>query len=317
MRSFEPSRPSLIEVRRKDQLVALAPLLIYESESEKVLGLMGGGVSDYLDILVHPDFAKEALAAIWNHMEEEPDWTALDLTDLPNTSLLLHKLPDDFDFNKTTHDVCSGLTLPSKIEELKNLVPFRQVRNVRNARNRLHRAGSVHIEIAAGDNLLSFLDTLFDLHGQRWALAGQPGVLADPAIQSFHKTVAPQLLERGVLRLYGLRLNGRIIASLYALFERDSASCYLQGFDPDYAHFSPGVHLLGSVIADAVREGKQRIDFLRGREPYKQHWGAVESPTFRIQASQLPHFKQPQAPSARHRCVGVANPLPERFNPWI
>jgi CelD/BcsL family acetyltransferase involved in cellulose biosynthesis len=161
----------------------------------------------------------------------------------------------------------------------------------------LHRAGSVHIEVAARENLLSFLDTLFDLHGQRWALAGQPGVLANSAIQSFHKIAAPQLLERGVLRLYALRLNGRIIASLYALFERDTASCYLQGFDPDYARFSPGVHLLGSVIADAVREGQQRIDFLRGREPYKQHWGAVESPTFRIQATRIPRLQT--ASSAR------------------
>jgi CelD/BcsL family acetyltransferase involved in cellulose biosynthesis len=291
MRSFEPSHPLLIEVRRSDQLVGLAPLLIYQSESEKVLALMGGGVSDYLDILVHPDFANEALAVIWNHIAEEPDWTKLDLTDLPSTSLLLHAWPHDFNFSKTAHDVCSGLTLPSKIEELKNLFPFRQVRNLRNARNRLHRAGSFHIEIAARENLLSFLDTLFDLHRQRWALAGQPGVLADPAIQSFHKMVAPQLLERSVLRLYALRLNGRIIASLYALFERETASCYLQGFDPEYFRLSPGVHLLGSVIADAVREGKQGIDFLRGREPYNQHWGAVDSPTVRIQASRIPRLQ--------------------------
>jgi CelD/BcsL family acetyltransferase involved in cellulose biosynthesis len=113
-------------------------------------------------------------------------------------------------------------------------------------------------------------------------------VLADPAIQSFHEVAAPQLLERGVLRLYGLRLNGRIIASLYTLFARDTACFYLQGFDPDYARFSPGTQLLGSVIADAVREGKHRIDFLRGREPYKQHWGAAESSTFRVQASRIP-----------------------------
>jgi len=291
MRNFQPSHPLLIEVRRKDRLVGLAPLLIYQSGSERVLALMGGGVSDYLDILVDPAFASETLALIWNQIKDEPDWTALDLTDLPSTSQLLHTLPDDFNFSKTAHDVCSGLTLPSKIEELKNLFPFRHVRNLRNARNRLHRAGRVHIEIATRENLLSFLDTLFDLHRQRWALTGQPGVLANPAIQSFHKTVAPQLLDRGVLRLYGLRLNGRIIASLYALFERDNASCYLQGFDPDYARFSPGAHLLGSVIADAVREGKQRIDFLRGREPYKQHWGAVESPTFRIQASRIPRLQ--------------------------
>ena len=283
MRSFEPSQPLLIEIRCNDHLVGLAPLLVYQSGAEKVLALMGGGVSDYLDILVDPDFANETLTIIWNHIKEETAWTTLDLTDLPSTSLLLHTWPGDFTFSKTAHDVCSGLTLPSKVEELKNLLPFRQLRNLRNVRNRLQRAGSAHIEIATRENLPLFLEALFRLHGQRWALAGQPGVLSDAAIQAFHKRVAPQLLDRDVLRLYGLRLNGRLIASLYTLFEHDTACCYLQGFDPDYAHYSPGTHLLGVVIADATREGKLRIDFLRGREPYKNHWGACEVPTFRVQ----------------------------------
>jgi CelD/BcsL family acetyltransferase involved in cellulose biosynthesis len=284
MRSFAPSQPLLIEVRRGNHLVGIVPLLIYQNGSERVLALMGGGISDYLDILVDPDFADEILAVIWNRIEEEAGWTTLDLTDLSPTSLLLHQWPHDYSFSTTPHDVCSGLTLPSKVEELKMLLPFRQLRNLRNARNRLQRAGEVHIEIATRETLPLFLEALLRLHSVRWARAGLPGVLSDPTIQSFHKSVAPQLLERGVLRLYGLRLNRRFIASLYTLFERDTACCYLQGFDPEYVSFSPGTQLLGAAIADATREGKQRVDFLRGREPYKQHWGAVEVPTFRVQA---------------------------------
>jgi CelD/BcsL family acetyltransferase involved in cellulose biosynthesis len=285
MRTFAFSHPLLIEVRCNDRLVGIAPFLIYQRESESVLALMGGGISDYLDILVDPAFADETLSVIWSQVQKEPGWTTLDLTDLPATSLLLHQWPGDCNFSKTFHDDCSGLSLPSKVEELKIILPFRQVRNLRNARNRLQRAGSANIEIATRETLPLFLDALFRLHGQRWALARQSGVFADPAIQSFHKIAGPQLLERGALRLYALRLNGRVIASLYALCERDTVRCYVQGFDPDYAVFSPGTHLLGSVITDAVREGKQRVDFLRGGEGYKQHWGVRETHTFRIQGS--------------------------------
>ena len=291
MRSFETSEPLLIEVRSNDSLVGLAPLLVYQSGSERVLALMGGGISDYLDILVDPDFEDEAFTVIWNLIAEEPAWTTLDLTDLPGTSPLLHKWPDDWNFSKTAHDVCSGLTLSSKVEGLKTLLPFRQVRNLRNARNRLQRAGDAHIEIATRETLPLFLEALFRLHSERWACAGQSGVLSDVTIQSFHNRVAPQLLDQGVLRLYGLRLNGRFIASLYALFEHDTACCYLQGFDPECARFSPGAQLLGTAIADAGREGKLRIDFLRGREPYKQHWGASEVSTFRVQARRLTRFE--------------------------
>lgn len=284
MQSFAPSRPLLIEVRCDDRLVGVAPLLIYQSGSEKVLALMGGGISDYLDVLVDPDFADETLTFIWDQVNKEPGWTTLDLTDLRSNSPLFLQLPYGWNFNQTAHDVCSGLALPSKVEELKTLLPFRLVRNLRNARNRLQRAGDLHIETATRETLPLFLDSLFSLHGRRWALSGQPGVLSDTATRSFHKRVAPQFLDQEILRLYALRLNGRFIASLYTLFEHDTARCYLQGFDPEYAHFSPGAQLLSAVIADATREGKRKADFLRGSEPYKHHWGASEIPTFRIQA---------------------------------
>ena len=34
-------------------------------------------------------------------------------------------------------------------------------------------------------------------------------------------------------------------------------------------------------MADAVREGATRFDFLRGREPYKYDWGATDTPQLR------------------------------------
>ncbi|OLD18009.1 MAG: hypothetical protein AUI85_05690 [Acidobacteriales bacterium 13_1_40CM_3_55_5] len=262
---------------------------------------MGGGVSDYLDILVDPDFADETLAVIWNLIQQEPEWTMLDLTDLPGTSPLLHTWPDDFSFSKSAHDVCSGLTMSSRADDLKKLFPFRQLRNLRNARNRLQRAGHVHIEFATRGSLPSFLDTLFHLHGQRWSRSGKPGVLADPAIQSFHEVAAPQLLERGVLRLYGLRLNGHIIASLYTLFERDTACFYLQGFDPDYRssrgqtqdRFSPWTRTLQTTL------GCRRKFHVPG--PSKPDSLTSVSPNT----------------AARRELLKSCQSRPERFNPWI
>ena len=71
---------------------------------------------------------------------------------------------------------------------------------------------------------------------------------------------------------------------MYTLAERNVLYCYLQGFDPDYAEFSPGVQMIGAVVEDGVREAKQAVDFLRGREPYKYAWGAQDEPSFRLRA---------------------------------
>ena len=94
----------------------------------------------------------------------------------------------------------------------------------------------------------------------------------------------PGLLRSGVLRLHALRLDGAIIATLYALADRPGrgdrrAYFYLGGFDPDCAALSPGALILGHAIEAAVREGAVAFDFLRGQEAYKLRWGARDTPT--------------------------------------
>src|SRR5437667_9844664 len=142
--------------------------------------------------------------------------------------------------------------------------------------------GSSQLEIASPATLPAFLDAIVKLHSHRWSQDGLAGMFSDPAIRKFHRLVAPQLLEKGILRLYGLRAEGQLIAALYALFEKETAYYYLQGVDFGGRWVSPGTQILGAVIEDALREGKKKIDFLRGRESYKYLWGAFDQPTFRL-----------------------------------
>jgi CelD/BcsL family acetyltransferase involved in cellulose biosynthesis len=284
MQVFQPCEPLLFEFRRDGNLVGLAPLLIYEAGSQRILAFMGGGVSDYLDVLFDPAIAAEAVQFFWELVlqlgEGEHVWNTLDLTDLPSASCLL---ADSAGWPKRVDGVCPILSLPAG-KNAKPAIPFKQLRNLRNARNRLGRAGGGEIELAGPETLDIFLDCVFCLHGRRWQGVGQCGVVSDDTIQTFHRKVTPELLEKGLLRIYALRLKQHYIASLYALFGPDTAYCYLQGFDPEFAWFSPGTQILGAAIEDAINHGKHKVDFLRGREPYKYHWGTHDEPTFRIQA---------------------------------
>jgi CelD/BcsL family acetyltransferase involved in cellulose biosynthesis len=284
MQSFQPSNPLLIEFRQGGELVGVAPLLIYQRDSERVVGMMGGGVSDYLDVLFDPAYAQEVGDRFWHMLPAITGWDTLDFTDLPPTSCLLMKKPSHWEYARTVHDVCPVLPLPSRPEDLNIVLPHKQRKNLRNARNRIRTLGEAQIEIAAENNLHEHLSSMFRLHTNRWTRAGEPGVLANPAVQDFHRRVSPKLLRKRVLRLYTLRLNGRAIAVLHAFFERHVAYYYLQGFDMEFAWFSPGTQILGAVAEDAVRHGMRALNFLRGRERYKYVWGTQDSPTYRIQA---------------------------------
>jgi CelD/BcsL family acetyltransferase involved in cellulose biosynthesis len=280
--AFSPTRLCVLEVRRDQKLIGLAPMFSYRCGRERILAPVGAGISDYLDWLIDPGGERDIVSAILAQLETENDGCRIDLPDLRETSPLLRCFSPQVGLQKNLHDSCPVLRLPSSIEELPKVVPPDQLRHLRAARRRIGRAGKCGIEVATRETLDEFLVALLQLHGRRWRESGELGVLADQRVQAFHRLAARALLERGVLRLYGLRFEGKLIASLYALAERDVIYCYLQGFDPAYAEFSPGMQILGAVIEDAARHGKRRVDLLRGREKYKYSWGARDEPTYRI-----------------------------------
>lgn len=283
--AFCPHDLRVIEVRREAELLALAPMFCYERQGQRILAPVGAGITDYLDWLVLPSTAREALLAIITSLEDSgPRWSVLDLPDLRDSSLLLaHSglVP----FQRGPEQVCPALYLCPSVKTLNAAIPERQRKNLRTARNRTKRSGGARVEVANEQTLPEFLDALFRLHATRWQSVGLAGVLSEQRVQRFHELSAPQLLRARILRFYGLRLDGELIAVLYTLCERDAVYCYLQGFDPNYAFVSPGLQMIAAAIEDAVREGKRVVDFLRGAEAYKYAWGARDRVTSSLRLS--------------------------------
>jgi CelD/BcsL family acetyltransferase involved in cellulose biosynthesis len=145
---------------------------------------------------------------------------------------------------------------------------------------RAGRLGETRLEDAAAAGAEGLLDALFGLHGARWSGRGETGVLADPAVRAFHREAAPGLLALGLLRLSGLRVGGRIVAVFYGLADRGRAYAYIGGFDPAVPHPGLGAMMIGHAVRRALGEGLREFDFLRGREPYKYAWGAVDRPGY-------------------------------------
>jgi CelD/BcsL family acetyltransferase involved in cellulose biosynthesis len=284
--SFRPRELWVLEVRANKRLVGIAPLFGYRSEAGgRVLALLGVGISDYLDFTVDPAHAREVLQAIFDFLERyETEWDQVELLDLPDQSplLMMARPRREWHWQSAQHDICPKLVLPAEVDDWRRVIPSRQRRNLNTAVNRIRRAGKIRVTVADRSTLAEHLRALLQLHGARWRESGKPGVLANGAVREFHWKSAPSLLEAGVLRLYGLRLDDELIAALYTLWESDTVYFYLQGFDTLYAEFSPGMQIVAAVIQEALRERKKIIDFLRGREAYKYLWGTRDYPTFRV-----------------------------------
>jgi CelD/BcsL family acetyltransferase involved in cellulose biosynthesis len=270
-----------IALRAPDgELVGLAPLYLHDNEATGLRHLfpLGIATTDVLDVLVLPGWnaaARRALVAQLASMQR--DFDVLDFPQLRRGSSLLALDPP--------HGWRRAIALdePHPVLELRSqaAIPKAMRDSVRHARHRAQRAGTLSFETARdAQQVDDFVDALARLHGQRWAQRGEAGVLNEEVLAA-HRATAPQLLAAGLLRLHALRLDDEIVAVLYCLADRAGVRArrchyYLGGFDPRHAAFSPGTLLVGHAIEQACAEGAAAFDFLRGREPYKYRWGAVD-----------------------------------------
>lgn len=279
-RHFDEGALRLLTLREGEALRALFPLYIHR----RSLLPLGIGTSDYLDALVEPGFAGPAMAALFGAPGDgfdRADWPQL----RPASPLLAGTAPRGWQDATEPAEPCPVLDLPARFEDLAGRVSAKTLRDLRVARRRAAEAGA-RFEEATEATLAEILDALFRLHAARWATRGEAGVLADPRVEAWHRDAAPGLLRAGLLRLFALRLEGRVVAVIHALADppgraRRTLYLYLQGFDPALERLSPGLLLVGEAIGRAIAEGFAAADFLRGQERYKSFWGAANAPTFR------------------------------------
>jgi CelD/BcsL family acetyltransferase involved in cellulose biosynthesis len=283
-RHFGSSRPCALAVRCEGRLVALAPLFLWRDEKglRRVL-LIGTGISDRLDLLAEPAHEQSAAEAIVSWLSARRDqWDECDLQQLPRDSVLLRcEIPVGLFQQTSCADACPVLALPERAADLSETLPPEQWKKLQYYRRRAAGEGALQFERAEDGNFEELFEALLRLHASRWSARELPGMLADAQLQAFHREAAAELLNRGMLRLYAVRIGEPIVASLYGFSDGHRTYYYLGGFDPARKQLSPGLLVIGHAIEQAVREGCGTFDFLRGREAYKYQWGARDEPSFR------------------------------------
>ncbi|HXS26512.1 MAG TPA: GNAT family N-acetyltransferase [Steroidobacteraceae bacterium] len=263
-------------VRDGARLVALAPFYIEDGALGRRLLPIGIALSDYLDVLIDPQYPTAA-SAMAEAFDTEEGWDVWSLEELPpGAAALSLPCPRRWREASERQSACPLLKLPPSLERLHENVPATRLRKLRMARNRALRRGGFEIAPVDAGSASLLLQELERLHGARWSGHRTSGVLEDASVRRFHAAALPALIEAGLARCWLASLGGHIVAAYYGLSDGRRAFGYLTGFDPEHAFESPGAVILGHAIESAVREGCSEFHFLRGRESYKYDWGAED-----------------------------------------
>ncbi|HWE93540.1 MAG TPA: GNAT family N-acetyltransferase [Tepidisphaeraceae bacterium] len=272
------------------RLVGVVPWYVFvePDTTKRQIFPFGIATTDYLDGVFAAGWEARCVEAALAHLDAHSGrWDECELPQLrPRSPLLSQPAPTGWTDTMEESDPCPAVALAATSDGPAAPLPRSIVQNLAYYRRRAQRAGLLRAEVAHDGNLQELFEAWFRLHGARWSVRDQAGVLSGDAVRRWHADALPGLLALGALRLHALRLDGKIIAVCHVLasdgrrHER-AHYYYLGGFDPEYSALSPGTLLVGHAIDEAVREGADVFDFLRGREAYKYRWGARDRRTYR------------------------------------
>ena len=250
--------------------------------------------ADYATILAAPEDLPEACEAIAAALaaEDPSRWDVVDLRRMRAGDPAVDALASAFENQATDscwlvtrerEDVCPVLTLPARLgfEGYLDTLDKKERHEVRRKMRRASAAGRIALESSA--NPLRDLDAFVELHQKRWGAEGLfPPTLGGAASRRFFAGLFESCAPIGVLDVSFLTVGGRRIAAGVTFDDDKSTYYYNAGVDPDARELSPGVVMVACYIQRAIELGRTRLDFLRGNEPYKYEWGAVDEPIERL-----------------------------------
>ncbi len=248
--------------------------------------------ADYATILspadALPSVAEAVVAALAD--PSAPEWDVVDLRRLRHGDPAIDALQAAFQrrckserwhVTREREDVCPVLTLPDDgdFEAYLGSLGKKTRHEIRRKIRRAESAGP--IELTPSPDPIADLDAFVDLHQKRWGADGLfPDNEGGQASRRFFAGLLADCSE--FVELSFLTVAGKRVAAGVTFDDGETVYYYNAGVDPEARDLSPGVLMVAQYIRRAMGLKRRRIDFLRGDEPYKYDWGAVDEPIERL-----------------------------------
>lgn len=276
----EGSQLAIVAVRSGARLIGLAPLHVVGSglpwfSRLEFLGARDAG-SDYLDVILRRGHEAQALQAIEDHLAARQ--LAIRLTHLPPTSwaaTVAGRLARN-GWTATAKDdgTCpviplAGHTFDSYLATLGSS----HRANVRRRIKALSQQFDVRFDlVTTHEERCEMLGALVTFHERRYKEQGGSSAFEASEAIAFQDEASRRALDGGFLRMYALRLNGRLAAVMYGFLAGGRFYFYQHGFDDQYKAHSVGLVVMALSLRAAIDEGAAEFDMLWGVEPYKFLW---------------------------------------------
>jgi CelD/BcsL family acetyltransferase involved in cellulose biosynthesis len=272
-----------VECRVAGELVGLATLAIDPDGTLRFLG--NSNVTDYLGPLSTLERRDDVAAAVIEGIQRLDGWPTAVMECLPTGSgwpeaLARAAKAAGFDVAEARQDVCPRVNIGGSFEAYLASLNGKLRHEIKRKARKLEReAGAYEIRSSTRETLGDDLETFFEMHR---ASEGHKGKFMHEEMKVFFRRLADVFEQRGWLRLVWLDVAGVPWAATMSFSERGIYNVYNSAFDHTKRELGPGMVLVGETIRLAAEEGCHTYDLLRGDEPYKYRFGAVDEPIVQL-----------------------------------
>ncbi|MFF5704556.1 GNAT family N-acetyltransferase [Streptomyces sp. NPDC012794] len=265
-------RLRVLLVRRGEELVGAAALMLVHRPLPRLVPL-GGPITDYFDVLVSAEYADQVVPALANGLHRAARAAVVDLREVrPGAAAEAVYAAWPGVSGKVPDSTCTELpALP--FDQLVKRMPASGAQRVRAKLRKTDAAGVEEHEVTEQE-VPQAVRTLLRLHEKQWRGRGVTPEHLRPRFAEHLTRATRRMVRAGEGRLTEFRLDGKVVAANVTLLSAALSGGYLYGADPDLRERKVDVAtlLLRHETGRALAEGRPVVSFLRGNEPYKNHW---------------------------------------------
>jgi CelD/BcsL family acetyltransferase involved in cellulose biosynthesis len=280
----QPVRGRLLLLCARDgsELAGIVPLL---QDGEDLSFAGDSDICDYMDVIAGPSSHAALLEAAFQHLESIA-WSRLTLWGLREDSPTLAALPaiaerHGFGLEQEEEAVCPRVTLPPTWDGYLLTLSKKDRHELRRKIRRMTEAGGQAREYALSEpaEIRRAMPDFFRLHRES---RQDKAEFMTPAMERFFLEMTNALAAQDLIRLYFLEIDESRVAAVLGFNCGDEIWLYNSGFDPEFSGASVGLVSKALVLRQAIEDGKNCYDFLRGSEPYKYDLGGRDLKVYRV-----------------------------------
>jgi hypothetical protein len=242
--------------------------------SRGTLQIGGDPWADHAGFVCVPRYDRRAVEGFAEYVQRQLQWDRFHLRNVFDSRLdfFLSCFRRGYDVRQLDRLSCPYVPLPSTWDHyVEDYLSSSVRKNLRYYTRRIERLDDFHVTRVQADNLESQIETLLALWQSRWGL--KPEHVLDLLRITFRRC-----FESNRLWLTILWKGTTPIAGLAAFVDRQrsTVSYWIGGYNDAFSKLSPGNVMVGYSIRYAIENRFRVYDFLRGDEPYKFSFGALE-----------------------------------------